>query len=180
MSGFSISWIDVVVISIIALSALISLFRGFTKEFISLAAWAVGIWLAVSYSEHVAVWLPASLDHTSFSLGEMQFSLTNLRVGIAFALLLVLTLAIGSIVNHLIGYLIIHRSLSLTDRTMGLLFGFARGYLIVVILVMIAGLTRLPQTAWWHDARLLQPFQQTALWVIGYLPGKYEGYFSFD
>jgi membrane protein required for colicin V production len=57
-----------------------------------------------------------------------------------------------------------------TDRLLGVVFGVARGAFIVAILVLFAGLTPMPQDAWWHDSRLLGYFQEFALWMRDYLP----------
>ncbi len=174
------AWIDVLIVAVVVLSALISLFRGFLKEFISLLTWVVAIWLAIGYSDRVAALLPASLDQARLSLGETGVSVSNLRVGLAFVLIVIVVLVLGAVLNHLIAALVTRGSLSLVDRALGMIFGVMRGAAIVVILVLAAGLTRLPHTPWWHDARLLPPFQQGALWVIHRLPGGYAGYFSFD
>lgn len=173
------SWIDIVIVAVILVSALISMFRGFTKEFVSLVTWVVAVWLAAAYSERVAAWLPASLERADVSLGGPSVSISNLRVGLAFVLLVVSTLIAGSILNRLVGYWVGRRMLSLTDRTMGLLFGVLRGGVIVVVLVLLAGVTRLPQTPWWREARLLPPFEDGAMRVIRYLPHDYANYFSF-
>jgi membrane protein required for colicin V production len=42
------------------------------------------------------------------------------------------------------------------DRSLGLLFGLARGAILVVVLVALAGLTELPQKEFWRNA-LLRP-----------------------
>jgi membrane protein required for colicin V production len=173
-------WIDVLIVVVVVVSALISLFRGFLKEFVSLLTWVVAIWLAIRYSERLAGLLPASLDQAKFSLGETGLAISNLRVGLAFVLVVIAVLILGAVLNYLIGILVTRGSLSLVDRGLGVMFGVMRGAVIVVILVLAAGLTRLPQTPGWHDARLLPPFQQGAVWVMRHLPGRYAGYFSYE
>ena len=54
--------------------------------------------------------------------------------------------------------------------TLGVLFGVARGVVIVAILVLLAGLTALPRDPWWGGSSLLPQFQQIALWIRGFLP----------
>ena len=41
----------------------------------------------------------------------------------------------------------------------------ARGAVIVAILVMLAGLTPIPQDPWWQDSQLLGYFEELALWM---------------
>jgi len=174
------SWIDICIVLTVALSALIGLYRGLTKELISLATLVVAFWLAFRYSKDLAVWLPQSLDRASFAIVDMNFDFSNLRVGIAFLLLLISTLFAGAILNYVIGHLIARRSLNVADRLVGLIFGVVRGGAIVLALVMVVGLTRFPETPWWRDARLLHPFEQAAVWVIKVLPPKYARHFSFE
>lgn len=174
------SWIDICVVLIVAVSALIGLYRGLTKELISLATLIVAFWLALRYSKELAAWLPLSLDRASFTIVDMNFDFSNLRIGIAFLMLLVFTLFAGALLNFVIGHLIARRSLHVADRLVGLVFGVVRGAAIVIALVMAAGLTRFPETPWWRDARLLQPFEQAAVWVVKVLPAKYAKHFSFE
>jgi len=50
-------WIDYVIIGIIALSAIISIVRGFVKEVLSLAAWILAFWVALTFSPQLSVLL---------------------------------------------------------------------------------------------------------------------------
>lgn len=49
----AIAWIDVVIISLIALSAILSLFRGFVKEALALVTWLVALWVAMAFYEEL-------------------------------------------------------------------------------------------------------------------------------
>ena len=164
------SWIDIGIVLVIAISALFSLYRGFVREFISLATWIAAIWLAISYSNSLANYLPASLDNTNLNMGGMELALNNLRIGIAFVLLVILVLLAGGVLNGIIGALIKKGAMNINDRLLGLIFGAIKGGVIIVLLVMAAGLTQLPQTPWWAQSRLIHPFHAVAIWVKGYLP----------
>ena len=50
-------WVDFVIVGIIALSAVISLVRGFVREAVSLAGWIVAVWLSITYMDDVALYL---------------------------------------------------------------------------------------------------------------------------
>jgi len=173
------SWLDVGIVGIIALSALISVFRGFVREFIALLSWIVALWLAFSFAEVLAPLLPASIDEADLALGETRVTVRNLRVGIAFTLIVVLSLIVGAILNHVIGRYLMRGSLNLADRGLGLIFGVVRGVIIVVLLVLVAGLTRFPGTHWWEESALVGHFEVVAFRVIEHLPEKYADYFSF-
>jgi len=85
-------------------------------------------------------------------------------------LLFIGTLLVGGLVNYLAGQLISKTGLTSTDRILGMIFGIARGAVIVAVLVMLAGLTTVPQDPWWQDSMLLGYFQDIALWLRSFLP----------
>jgi membrane protein required for colicin V production len=55
--------------------------------------------------------------------------------------------------------------LTLADRGLGGLFGLARGLVIVLALVLVAGMTKLPQMEFWKDA-VLSPLAETAVLTV--------------
>ena len=153
-----LNWVDYVILGIIALSAIISLLRGFAREALSLAAWVVAFWIAFTFSSDLS------------GLFESTVSSPSLRLGLAFGLLFLVALLLGALINFLVGQLIDKTGLTGTDRLLGAVFGVARGALLVTVLVMVAGLTVLPQESWWQGSQLVQHFQELAVWLRGYLP----------
>ena len=161
------SWLDLVVLVIIVLSALISLVRGFVKESISLLTWIVAGVLAFRYFSPLAVML------------EPFVSAPTIRNVVAFAILFVSTLVVGAIVNFIFTQLVSKTGLSGTDRALGVVFGAARGVLIVTMVVLLASLTPMPEAEWWRDSASVGFFQQLAEWVRGVIPADAVGRFNF-
>jgi len=151
-------WIDYILLAIITISALLSLWRGFVKEALSLASWIVALWVALLFFHDLANWLARWIDTPS------------IRDGLGFGLLFVITVLIGGLVGHLAGQLVAKTGLTATDRVLGMLFGIARGVVIVAVMVLLAGLTSLPQDPWWQESLLLTHFQDVALWLRSFLP----------
>jgi membrane protein required for colicin V production len=54
----------------------------------------------------------------------------------------------------------------------GIFFGVARGSLVVAVLVLIGGMTPMPQDPWWHESQLLHYFQDMAIWMRQFLPAE--------
>lgn len=160
-------WIDFVILGIIAISAVISLFRGFVKEAVSLATWVIAFWISLAYASALADVLPVSIADGT------------LRIGIAFAALFIMTLVLGGVINVLAGQMIRRTGLSGTDRSLGAVFGLARGVLVVAVLVLLAALTVLPGESWWHESLLLPHFQRLAVWIRDFLPGDLAAHFVF-
>jgi membrane protein required for colicin V production len=82
----------------------------------------------------------------------------------ACALLFIVTLLVGALVNYLIGELIRVTGLSGTDRLLGMVFGAARGGLLVVVLVGLLSLAPVQQDPWWRQSALLPHFLMVADW----------------
>lgn len=156
----TMAWIDVVILALIALSAILSLFRGFVREALALAAWLVALWVSMAYYEELAAWLARWIEVPSAQ------KIT------AFALLFVCVLLLGTLVNYVVSRLVERTGFSSTDRMLGIVFGVARGAVIVAILVMLAGLTPIPQDPWWQDSQLLGYFEELALWMRSILPDE--------
>ena len=161
------SWLDLVILVIIVLSALISLVRGFVKESISLLTWIVAGVLAFRYFSPLAVML------------EPYIAAPTLRNVASFGILFVSTLVVGAIVNFIFTQLVTKTGLSGTDRALGVVFGAARGVLIVAMVVLLASLTPMPEAEWWRDSASVGFFQQLAEWIRGVIPADAVGSFDF-
>lgn len=160
------SWIDLVIVVIILISALISLVRGFIKESISLASWVLAGFVAFRYFTPLAEILAPYIE-----------SIT-LRTGVAFSILFVCTLIIGAIVNFMASQLVTKTGLSGTDKSLGVVFGGARGVLIVTMVVLLAGLTPMPGEPWWQDSTMIDYFVTLANWLKDILPQDIAGRFT--
>jgi membrane protein required for colicin V production len=90
----------------------------------------------------------------------------------AFAILFILTLLLGAAFNYLAGKLVARTGLSGTDKMLGVIFGAARGTVMVAILVLLAGLTPVTHDPWWQDSQLLGYFEEFAMWMRNFLPGE--------
>jgi len=164
----AISMIDMTVIVVVILSALISLWRGFARELLSLLNWAAAVTLSVYFGESVAAMMPASLGPDS------------VRSIAGFAAIFIGTLLLGAIINAFVNMLIARIGLGGTDRMLGMLFGVMRGAAVVTLVVLLAGLTALPKNPIWQSSQSLPYFQKMAEQVITYLPPELASQFNFQ
>lgn len=162
-----LTWIDFTLIGVVALSALISLLRGFIREALALLGWVAAVWIALTFTESVAV------------MFAEQVSVPSLRMGLAFLVLFVGTLVLSALLVYLVGLLVDSTGLSGTDRLLGMVFGAARGVVIAAILVMLAGLTPMPRDPWWQNSSLLPHFQRVAEQLHSLLPAEIGKYVNF-
>ena len=148
-----IASVDMGIVGIIAVSALISLIRGFVKEAMSLVIWVIAFAVAMNFQEPLA-------EHLVSFIG-----LASIRQLVAWGGLFVGTLLLGSMVNFLLGKLVSSTGLSGTDRTLGLVFGVFRGLLIVLALVIILPqAVPVDQDPWWMESSLIPILQGFETW----------------
>ena len=107
-------------------STLVSLWRGFVREALSLAAWIVAFVAASVFAQTVADLLSGLIVNTTG------------RLIVAYVVLFVGILILGTAVNAVMAKLIKLAGLSTLDRLLGTLFGFTRGLIIVLVVVFIA------------------------------------------
>lgn len=141
--------------------------RGFVREIFSVLNWVLAIWVGLTFSREFSVYLANLVTHPSA------------RMALAFAILFFLTLLLGTLVGYLIGQLVIKTGLSGSDRFLGLIVGIARGIVVVSVLILLAGLTPLPEDPWWRESLLIGPFQSLALWLRDLLPASLAGYVAY-
>jgi membrane protein required for colicin V production len=152
------NWVDYAILAIIGISVLISLWRGFTREALSLAGWIIAAWVALTFADQLQALL------------EPHIQVPSLRLMVAFAILFIATLFLAGFINYLAVQVIKKTGLSGTDRMVGIFFGVARGCVVVAVLVLMAGMTPLPQDPWWNQSQMMHYFQDMAVWLRQFLP----------
>ncbi len=153
-----LNWADYAVLAIITISVAISLWRGFTKEALSLAGWVAAAWISVSFAEQLQYLL------------EPWIEIPSIRLAVAFVSLFIITLFLVAFINFLVGHAIKKTGLSGTDRMIGVLFGVARGVVVIAILVFVGGMTPLPNDPWWGESQFLHYFEEIAAYLRQFLP----------
>ena len=135
---------DWVIITVVGLSMLISLLRGFVREAFSLAGWVLGFVVAMVFADRLAYLLTGFINDATG------------RDIVAFALLFVLTLIAVALAGKLLRSLVQFAGLGLLDRVLGMAFGFARGvFILLTAVVMLRELLDLDRFGWWQSSVLL-------------------------
>ncbi len=149
---------DYVVIGVVGLSLAFGLWRGVVGEIISLLAWVVGIFAAVEFGGSVGQGVFAGIADPAI---RMLAGCVLIFVGVLVVMSL-LRMAVRSMVKAL--------GLSVSDRLLGMVFGLARGLLIVMLLVGLGGMTAAPKQAWWKEATLSPPLETAVMVARQWLP----------
>ena len=120
MATLGLNVIDLVILFVIGSSGIISLFRGFTKEFLSLLLWIFAFFVAVGYEGYVT---PKILE----ILGNPEASKI-----IASVLIFLVSIVIGGFLINLISRIVKWSGMSGFDKFMGVLFGVSRGLIVIL------------------------------------------------
>lgn len=158
---------DYLILAILGISMVAALMRGLVSEVMSLAVWALALWISATTSGVFA---------GNFLSGIEQ---PAVRLGSAYISIFMLVLVLGGMLTWVIRRIVWKTGLSSTDRWLGALFGFMRGLLIVFAVVIFAGFTAIPKQPIWQQSLLL-PSVQTAVWGLSqYLPPSVRSFLRY-
>jgi len=150
---------DYTVIAIVVMSMLLGMWRGIIYEVLALLGWLSAFLIARWLAADVAAMLPALI------------TVADIRTAIAYVILFITTLFLSSSIAWFVSKAITKLgNLGWTVWVLGALFGIARGTILVLVLVLIAGLTSWPKDPIWREATLSRPLQNLALASLVWLP----------
>ncbi len=159
------TWVDVVVLAVLAVSALLAFMRGLVQEVLGVGAWIGAAFLALALRPAVAPLLQGSVEPPWLADAVAMG-------GVFLVVLLVLKILIGLVARR-----VQDSMLGGTDRALGLLFGLARGAFLVLVAYILGGMV-LPATDRWpeavRDARTLPLVESGSHWLVAQLPPEYR------
>lgn len=147
------NWTDWVILVIVAISGLLSLRRGFLREALSLVTWIAAFVIARLFSAPLSASLTDIIQDPS------------VRFMVAFAVLFILTLIAGSLLQLIAIALVRATGLSATDRLLGVGFGVVRGGLVIVVIVALLRVTPVVDDSWWQSSTLIPHFVLLEGWT---------------
>jgi len=137
--------VDWVIVVVLALSTLLSLWRGFVREAFSLAGWVAAFLIANLFVDQMASLLAGTIENITG------------RYVAAYAILFVATLMVSTLVTYLAGQLVRATGLTLLDRLLGTVFGFTRGIILILVCVFVLRQLVAPPDLLWLDQSILMP-----------------------
>lgn len=158
-----LTYFDFAVFAILAASAALSFFRGLVREMLSLGAWLGAGMVTLYLFPKVAVVLEKQLHNTMIASGFAAL--------LTFLVALIFISLIGSVVMKFVKP---GSDIGLLDNGMGMLFGLARGGLVIAIgfYLFTLGVTKKDYPAWLHDAYTL-PYVTRAATVVSKVAPAY-------
>jgi membrane protein required for colicin V production len=162
------SYLDLGLLVVIFISALLAMLRGFTREVLAIASWGAAAVAAIYLHPLV---LPYIKPHVSKDV---------IALGISAAIVFFVTLVIASLITARISDAILDSKVGPLDRSLGFLFGAARGLLLCVIAFVFFSwlVPEKAQPEWVRSARMKPILQATGDQLIAMLPEDPEGIFA--
>ena len=143
---------DWFIVGFIAVLTIISLFRGFIKEAMSLVRLILAVLIGYLFAAELSALFRDSIKNPEFAYALAYFAL------------FIATMVIGTIVTSLIKGLITAAGLGPVDKVLGALFGAVKGAILVVLLVTLVNLTPLKNHDLWTASILVPEFVELAAW----------------
>ena len=155
-----ITLLDLILIGVMLVSGLLAMIRGFMREILSIAAWVIAA-LVTLYS--FAKLLP---------LAKSYFSNDIIAAGVVVGGVFLGTLLIVSIMTVRFSDMVLDSRIGALDRTLGFLFGLARGLVIVVVAFLFFAwlVPDRSQPEWIRSAKSRVVLQGTGDWLMSMLP----------
>ncbi|MEC8471354.1 MAG: CvpA family protein [Pseudomonadota bacterium] len=134
--------VDNLILAVIAISSAFGVRRGFIKEIMSLLSWIAALLVSRVYSVSLASILENLIDNPS------------VRYVIAFSVLFVIIIMLGTLLNHFMSKLLVVTGLKTIDRLLGAVFGVARGTVIVMVFLFVLNVF-VSESEWWQQSTLI-------------------------
>jgi len=123
-----IELLDIILIALMLISGFLAMVRGFSREILAISSWIIAALVALTFYEQLA---PLAAEYT-VSITDNEL-VPKIAAGAAIFLI---TLIIVSLVTMKIADFIVDSRVGALDRTLGFIFGAARGALLVMVLLM--------------------------------------------
>ena len=159
-----ITLLDIVLILVMLVSGLLAMVRGFMREVLSITAWILA---AVA---------------TLYSYGKLlpyakQYFNSDIVAAVAVVgSVFLLTLLVVSVFTIRVSDMVLDSRVGALDRTMGFIFGLARGFLLVAIVFILFSALARDQPTWITEARSYPILKQTQVAIESLLPANPEQY----
>ena len=142
----SITLLDGILLVIMLISAILAMIRGFSREVLSIVSWIAAAVAAASFYKLLSPTITSTIPSVA--------SNPLVADAIAAAAIFLIVLIIVSYLTMLLADMIIDSRIGVLDRTLGFIFGAARGALLVIITLMgFLWLANEQEPKWVADAK---------------------------
>jgi len=158
-----VTLLDGILLGITLVSAILAMVRGFSREVLSLVSWAAAAAAAYLFYQPVLPYIKPYINNDTIAMIA------------SMAAVFLVVLIVVSLITMKIADFIIDSRIGALDRTLGFLFGAARGVLLVVVaMLMFNWLVQSDQPAWVTNAKSKPMLDSFGEQLRGLLPADPE------
>lgn len=150
--------IDIIFIGILLFSIVLGASRGFVYEILSIVGWLASLVIARFFAEPVALWLP------------IDGALPTVQYCLGFAVVFVISFFLFGLFSWSVKKWIGASALRPADRTLGGIFGIARGWAVLVLVALAMSMSPWFAAPWWREAQMVPVLEHVAEMVKPLLP----------
>lgn len=158
------SYLDLALIAVVLISALLSMLRGFTREVLAIASWGVAAIVAYYF-------YPSGVPYV-----KPYISSDQVAMGVSAGVIFFVTLIIVSIITVKVSDSILDSKIGALDRSLGFIFGAARGLLLCVVAFLFFNwlVPEKSQPEWVRTAKTKPLLTATGEQLMAFLPDDPE------
>lgn len=158
-----ITLLDGILVGFTLVSAVLAMVRGFSREVLSIASWAAAAVAAYFFHPLVLPYVQPYIDNSMLALAA------------AAAVVFFIALIIVTVITMKVADFIIDSRVGALDRTLGFIYGAARGILVVAVaLLFLNWLLGSNPPTWVTEAKSRPLLDGVGQWVEGLLPDDPE------
>lgn len=172
--GGSPTILDAAFLAVALISGMLAMYRGFSREVLSILSWII----AAAAAYWVVMTQRALAENVSLQLGIGSVQIAQIGIG---ALVFLVVLIIVHYITMRVSDLVLDSRIGMIDRTLGLLFGLARAFVLVLIPYMglAAAVDRKDQHPQWvRDAWSLQVIEPASDNLSSFLRQRIESFYA--
>ena len=172
--------IDIVVAAVVIISAIISFFRGFIREVLTIAGVVAGFFAAIFFGPKLSPvfdkWLDVDLEAEEI---DKLFGIVPMNIVsdvLAYAAIFIFVVIIVSVISHFTSGAAKAMGLGPIDRTLGVVFGIIRSVLLLSLLYLPFHLLMEPDTKqeYFSDSKTHYYIEKTSVMLAKFLPSSDE------
>lgn len=151
------SMVDIVFFVLLSIFTSVGALRGTTRELTSLGVWLLAVFFGWVFADAAGTWVDMIQD-------------SELRRLVGFIAAVLGSLILLSITAVVLQKMLPRPAPDTIGRIVGATIGAVRGGAVVTVLVLLAGLTSLPNKEGWRDSHLVGVFRPLADTILEVLP----------
>lgn len=154
------NWFDWVIVTIICISGLYGITRGFIKEAVTVTAWVFAAWVSYVYADDLAIYL------------EPHIETSSMRVALMVLAVFIVVLSLSSILRQVFRLIIDKVGLVGLDHVLGLVFGVFRGTVLSMLLMIALLNLGFGNDKWWVDSFMVEKLSGIMDMIPEHLPDE--------